>query len=752
MLLIAILVLSAATVTALAAVAGLRAEASTEDLFCTDDVHGANDEPGQKDLTRMCIDSQGDPITVQFNWDEIYGGGANTYDACNMFDTDGDGNINYSFCLTVTAHPTTDIMEYGGVTLYSCGDDKPDRCTQPVVEITPSFGTSCSASQQELDPVPAGAEYPQDTVGQCTIVLSDVGGENAVYANVCSFPSQQPNSDPSDCITEPGSGFLIIEKVASPDLSSVGFPFLINDGDSDLYNPTIYGSGVSDRYALLEGTYSVKELVPEDWTLESAVCVDGAGAPVGTPNLAEEGVFDIPLAASDEITCTFEDSQTFYPNLNTTPNPEEGYVDDLLQDSAQLSDGYNPGGTITLKLFAPGDSDCEGAPVHTEQVTVTGNGVYNTTTGHMADSAGTWRWVAQYSGDAYNAPASSGCDDEQVTISKYPTTTVTEPDPEQGIIGDVLNDTVRVTSEHAVTGQATFRLYPPGDTLCNTPVFTETVTLQAEDLEAISAEAAVGQTTSGYTSDMVGIWNWTAEYLGDYANLPSSDQCGDQPVEILKDTPSISTLPDPEQGHIPDMLHDTATITGGYSPTGTITFRLFEPGDTFCETPVHTETVPLSGGSASTVTGYAADRVGVWRWKADYSGDANNNPVSSGCNDELVSIDPTRLYLPIIRQDHLEPWCRISAKQIAPDSYTVQAWLDWEFAAPPDIAPDAHRIKWGDNTHTEFYGAEGEELFYHTYGDPGWYEVLVMLWGTDGLKYFPCGQWVDPPPQFLPYE
>ena len=116
-------------------------------LLCTDDVHGANDEPGQKDLTQMCVDSAANPIKLSFNWDEIYGGGANTYDACSMFDTDGDGDVNYSFCLTVEANAFSDIMEYKGISLYSCGNDKPDRCTQPVVLLTPSPGTACSAAQ-----------------------------------------------------------------------------------------------------------------------------------------------------------------------------------------------------------------------------------------------------------------------------------------------------------------------------------------------------------------------------------------------------------------------------------------------------------------------------------------------------------------------------------------------------------------------------------------------------------------------------
>src|SRR5207253_4783926 len=48
--------------------------------------------------------------------------------------------------------------------------------------------------------------------------------------------------------------------------------------------------------------------------------------------------------------------------------------------------------------------------------------------------------------------------------------------------------------------------------------------------------------------------------------------------------------------------------------------------------------VALSGGSASTSPGFVSNAAGTWRWTATYSGDANNNTVSSGCNDEQVTI------------------------------------------------------------------------------------------------------------------
>src|SRR5687768_1878355 len=164
-------------------------------LVCTNDTAGANDEPGQKDLTQLCIDNAGLPtsLTISWNWDEISVSGNNTLDACALFDTDGDGNVNFSLCVT---DPTDDPIT---VTLYSCGDAAADRCTQPLSSI-PSFSSTCSTSTQPTDPFPTGDEFPDDRVASCNIVLSDFGGGATTLLDVCTYPSREPNSDPSDCV------------------------------------------------------------------------------------------------------------------------------------------------------------------------------------------------------------------------------------------------------------------------------------------------------------------------------------------------------------------------------------------------------------------------------------------------------------------------------------------------------------------------------------------------------------------------
>ena len=75
-------------------------------------------------------------------------------------------------------------------------------------------------------------------------------------------------------------------------------------------------------------------------------------------------------------------------------------------------------------------------------------------------------------------------------------------------------------------------------------------------------------------------------------------------------------------------MNDTAVLAGGYHPTGTITFTLYQ-GSTL----VDTETVAVTGnGTYTTPTGFTLPTTGTvtgtYQWNATYSGDTNNNTVS----------------------------------------------------------------------------------------------------------------------------
>ena len=100
--------------------------------------------------------------------------------------------------------------------------------------------------------------------------------------------------------------------------------------------------------------------------------------------------------------------------------------------------------------------------------------------------------------------------------------------------------------------------------------------------------------------------------------------------------PSITTTP---SGSVPvgGSISDSATVIGGDSPTGSVLFELFGPGDETCTTPIATRTGTLTGGSA--VSGdVTATVAGSYEWVATYSGDANNASAISHCGSETVQV------------------------------------------------------------------------------------------------------------------
>lgn len=166
---------------------------------CVSDSDGANDEPGQKDLTQFCQDGTAvNPLIVSWNWDTIdMGNGNNSADGCSLFDTDNDGNANYALCVS---WKNDRQQSAGSPYLYSCSDTQPDRCPGKT-PVTISHRSYCQVGLANDDPFSAGESHPQDAVAYCSINLDDVGGSSTTKPlDVCSYPSDQPNSDPSDCV------------------------------------------------------------------------------------------------------------------------------------------------------------------------------------------------------------------------------------------------------------------------------------------------------------------------------------------------------------------------------------------------------------------------------------------------------------------------------------------------------------------------------------------------------------------------
>jgi hypothetical protein len=160
------------------------------------DQDGADDEPGQKDLNSHASATDSDGFWVRFNWDVTGVTGKNTADGCSLFDTStpADGFVDAAICVTAGTRNLT----LQTVTLYTCSDGRIDRCTNPDV-VENIGGTQCFVTNN----VAADFFHPGELDAQATCLI-DLAAINSsvtpVLVNTCSYPSQEPNSDPSDCV------------------------------------------------------------------------------------------------------------------------------------------------------------------------------------------------------------------------------------------------------------------------------------------------------------------------------------------------------------------------------------------------------------------------------------------------------------------------------------------------------------------------------------------------------------------------
>ena len=109
-------------------------------------------------------------------------------------------------------------------------------------------------------------------------------------------------------------------------------------------------------------------------------------------------------------------------------------------------------------------------------------------------------------------------------------------------------------------------------------------------------------------------------------------------MTVLPAPTTITTTASPNITLGAGTLTDTAVVSGRVNPLAgaTVTFTLFAPGDTTCTgAPVFAPPAvpyPVAGGPV-TSPAFTPTQAGTYRWRAVYSGDANNAPSAGACND-----------------------------------------------------------------------------------------------------------------------
>jgi RHS repeat-associated protein len=175
-----------------------------------------------------------------------------------------------------------------------------------------------------------------------------------------------------------------------------------------------------------------------------------------------------------------------------------------------------------------------------------------------------------------------------------------------------------------------------GKAFANQPV-TFAVTGANAHTESVLTNSA-GVATFSYTGETPGTDTAQASYAANGGSVTSAPAS----ISWSKAQPSISTKPVASPVTIGEAISDTATVAGGYSPTGTVSFNVYASSDTSCKTPLNAQplTATLSGGQATSPT-YTPSAPGAYQFVASYEGDANNEAVAGHCGEsaEQASVE-----------------------------------------------------------------------------------------------------------------
>ena len=202
------------------------------------------------------------------------------------------------------------------------------------------------------------------------------------------------------------------------------------------------------------------------------------------------------------------------------------------------------------------------------------------------------------------------------------------------MMGGTISGTAVISGGVTPTGTVTFHVYGPDDATCGGPAaFSATVNVKGNGTYS----------SPQFTPTSPGTYRVVAIYSGDTRNTPSASGCNDAgaTVVVSKKTPTLVTAASPAV-FLGGSVSDSATLSNGFNPSGTITFNLYGPNDDSCGGPaIFSSTATVNGGNGTYSSGsFVPGATGTYRWVAAYSGDNNNESVAGACNDagEIVEV------------------------------------------------------------------------------------------------------------------
>jgi hypothetical protein len=291
-----------------------------------------------------------------------------------------------------------------------------------------------------------------------------------------------------------------------------------------------------------------------------------------------------------------------------------------ITDQVTVGSGFQAGGQLVFRAYGPGDQSCAGAVKYEATVSVNGNGPYSPA--GFSPAAGVYRWTVSYAGDSNNEAAALPCGSANQASAVGTITVTLAASATSGTVGNPVTATASTQEGATPTGQITFTAFSPGDTNCSgAAAFSSTV--------GVSGNGSYS--SPAFTPSRVGAFRWTVDYSGDANHAPTSAGCGKATSSVSPASPSIaSDVTQPLTVGTPFRV--TATLRGGYAPSGTITYEIYRRIAGGCDQPVAVGVVPASGNGTFSSDPLVARKPGTYSFGATYSGDATNQGAIDPCD------------------------------------------------------------------------------------------------------------------------
>jgi hypothetical protein len=542
-----------------------------------------------------------------------------TYD----FGGSGTPTLGVNFWLTAAA----------GNTVSQCFSANALPCWGKHITLTGATAEGAVNTVAITDPLNGNASIGVGLFGEASIDLTAAG---VFPAGTCeAFGSTFVKSRSSSSFTAElkdfiapvpvnisNCGSITIHKVTENADSSFGYTatgglspstFSLSNGGSRTYNAVPAGGS-----SVIENLTSAQQAA--GWTLKSLTCLAPTGS--GTSVLISGATVNITMGAGGAVDCTYTNHINLSPTITTTLSATTVNVGDQVHDSASLNGATNnAGGTVTYHAYA-GANTCTGTDLLNSTVTVA-NGSVPDSAAISFNAAGSYSFQAVYSGDADNNGATSACSTEQLLVKANPSIGTTLSATSVNV-GSSVHDSATLSGASAdAGGTVSYTVY--ANTACSSG---------ARDAGTVTVSNGVVPDSNALAFNSTGTFYWQAVYSGDAKNNGATSTCTDEQLVVNPLQPAASTA----QSLIPN---DSFTLTGGFSPTGSITLSLFSPADASCSgAPALTQTVTVTGNGtySTTNTSFTATAEGTWRWQSSYGGDANNLSVTSSCGTEQFTI------------------------------------------------------------------------------------------------------------------